>query len=118
MIIYQIHEYYGEYEDACDEIVGTFLHEERAVKELVALEQKERSRRMQSEKCTFCPCHNHDYESVEEIMENSRKYCSDFDSLTITDNDGNVEAIYCCNCLYNVGNTRYKIEKIEVNEEE
>lgn len=42
--IYQIHEMGGEYEDRFDNVVGSYLHKERAERELERLVDKENDR--------------------------------------------------------------------------
>jgi hypothetical protein len=55
MIIYQLHEYTGQWEDYCDYVVGSYLKKERAEKEKIKAQINEKELIEQSKKCVNCP---------------------------------------------------------------
>lgn len=52
--VYQVHEYQGEFEDATDVIVASYIDYEVAKKKMEDLKCKEKVRRMLFEKCKNC----------------------------------------------------------------
>ena len=54
MLIYQIHQETGEYEDFKDEIISSYLREDRAKEELEKLEEKAMILASEVRKCKAC----------------------------------------------------------------
>ena len=76
MIIYQLHEYGGEYEDSFDRIVGSFTSKKRAEEEKRIREEKEVSEIALSEKCVACPLFSA-WEAPEKTFECLEKMCKE-----------------------------------------
>lgn len=55
MLIYQLHEYGGQWEDSFDYIIGSYLKKERAEEEKAKAEAKEKELIEQHKKCNDCP---------------------------------------------------------------
>ena len=109
--IYQIHKKGGEYEDRLDHIVGSYLHKERAERELKKFNDALNERYARYQKCSNCSaqfgC------SVDEIDE-IRESCDHFS----TENDESL-IVFCKNAVYSYDeNARYEIEEVDVDEEE
>ena len=115
MVIYQIHEYGGEWEDRFDYIVFSCLSKDRAVEEKERLIKQEESR----ERCSSCPlyfCPNEcsgKHCGLEECttyrIEAAKKYCSDYTK------DSNCED-KCANYRYHFETSFFRIEEVEVVE--
>ena len=109
--IYQIHERGGAYESRFDHIVGSYLHKEKAERELEKFNDVLNERCARYQKCSNCSaqfgC------SVSEI-DKIRKRCDRFASEDYESFVG-----FCKNavCSYD-RNTRYEIEEVSVDEEE
>ncbi len=111
--IYQIHEMGGQYEESFDDVIGSYLHKERAEAALKTLCNKEEERRARALKCQNCPVHDRDCNNYLVISE----YCEDFDDAYAQDNDG--EYLFCKNeyCSYPAFDNRYyRIDEVEVEE--
>ena len=109
--IYQIHERGGTYEDRFDHIVGSYLHKEKAERELKQFNDALNERYARYQKCSNCSaqfgC------SVDEIDE-IRESCDHFS----TENDESL-IVFCKNAVYSYDeNARYEIEEVDVDEEE
>lgn len=76
MVVYQIHERGGSYEDAYDFIRATYLSKEKAEKELAVLVDAEADRNKLAEKCNKCPVYGVLYEKVKNKV---KRYCALFD---------------------------------------
>ena len=74
MKIYQIHEYGGFWEDRFDDIVGSYLSEEKALAEKERLEKEEGSYIKQMEKCSKCPLYNRN-RNINDVG----KYCDNYE---------------------------------------
>ena len=99
--IYQIHEHGGAYEDCLDHIVGSYLHKEKAEREL------EKFRSTLNERCAYyqkCPNCSAQFDCSASKIDRIRERCDGF---------------FCKNvvCSYD-RNTRYEIEEVSVDEEE
>lgn len=110
--IYQIHRYGGEWEDAYDYIVASYLSKEKAIMRKTVLELEEEQDRKQSEKCHECyasRCRNEDvpychfYEPFDENVHSLDEYYGDE---------------YCVNEMeyWNYEYNYFKIEEVEVIE--
>lgn len=76
MLIYQIHEYGGQWEDSFDRIVGTYLHKDRAELEMQKLVDAEKICQELYEKCQNCPIGDLDLQ--EDTFEEMRHACSTY----------------------------------------
>lgn len=76
MVVYQIHERSGSYEDAYDFIRATYLSKEKAEKEWEALVNAEADRNKLAEKCNKCPVYGVLYKEVKNKV---KRYCALFD---------------------------------------
>lgn len=76
MIIYQLHEYRGEWEDATDYIIGSYFNKERAEEEKVKAEVKEKELRERTRKCNNCPYIENPFSTVKEVLAKHPDYCS------------------------------------------
>ena len=115
MKIYQIHEFSGAYEDFRDYIVGTYLHKDRAEKEMQALIENEGVHLRTYEKCLECPIE--DLEVVgDDALEVMRKTCAKYcDQAQI------YEDVYGFECENNAANyfedeKIYELKEVEVIE--
>ena len=113
MKIYQIHEYSGEWEDFRDYIIGTYLREEKAVKEKEQLEKKERIKIEMRRKCQNCPiCDSWQRSDKENLIKECEEYCKLF-SLYQDDEEC---AFDCNNYMYAYDEITYEIKEVEVIE--
>ena len=109
--IYQIHERGGEYEDRFDNIVGSYLHKERAERELEKFKDALNERCVCYQKCSNCSAQFGCLEDeIDEIRENCDYFSTEDDESFI---------VFCKNavCSYDE-NARYEIEVVDVNDEE
>ena len=111
--IYQIHERGGEYEDRFDHIVGSYLHKEKAERELEKFNDALNERHARYQKCSNCSaqfgC------SVSEI-DRIRERC---DRFSAEDEDDESFIGFCKNAVFSYDrDTRYGIEEVGVDEEE
>ena len=111
MKIYQIHEYGGEWEDAYDCIVASYISEEKAIAEKERLEQENEV----FIKCKSCPlyyCQDECDNDCEKCNENKVAYTKSYcDRYKGHPNDSET----CMNYYYGeIG--WYKIEEVEVIE--
>ena len=112
MIIYQIHEYSGEYEDYRDYIVGTYLHKEKAVAKMEELQMIESEKRDKNKKCSSCPIADIDFiaDTFAAMSKSCAEYCSD---AKITEDKFGYD---CDNYICNWEEATYKIKEVEVEE--
>ena len=109
MKIYQIHEYGGQWEDAYDYIVGSYLHQEKALEEL----ERFRAEDVERSKCQECPA-NYCPSDCDDDCENCRggeraaEYCVDYEPRSFG-------STICVNYDYHEPSF-YKIEEVEVVE--
>ena len=111
MKIYQIHKYGGQWEDAYDHIVGSYIRKERAEEVMTSLKQQSKLREEESRHCIDCPCWELLGDNVEQIAQKCADYCTRFDR----DNqyDGGFE---CNNWQSYYELPGFRIEKVEVEE--
>lgn len=110
--IYQIHEISGEYEDYRDTIVGSYLHKERAERELKKFKNALNERRIYYHKCSDCPaqfgCLS---DEIDKIRENYDCFAAEFDDESLIE--------FCKNAVYSCDeNASYDIEEADVDDEE
>ena len=111
MIIYQLHEYGGEWEDKYDYIIGSYLSKARAEEEKTKKEQAEALNQRHSKKCSNCPIDNYYFDDVEAVIEACAKYCDQFDRV-----DNEYADVYCRNYHCTWDENLYRIETVEVEE--
>ena len=109
--IYQIHEKGGGCEDNFDYIVGSYLHKEKAERELEKLNEALNGQYMYYQKCSKCPAQFGCSESeIDKIKEN----CDHFS----TENDGSL-VVFCKNTVYSYDESvRYEVEEVDVDDNE
>ena len=107
MIIYQLHEYSGQWEDFTDSIIGSYLHKEKAKRALIKACEEEKELREQSKKCNNCPLSNGEFSSCEQVKE----YCSKAKLQEYEDGD-----IDCDNFYLQWDVSEFEIKEVEVEE--
>ena len=108
MKIYQLHKYGGQWEDAYDHIIGSYLHKERAEEARAMEEAKEHELKEQSNKCYDCPYLYDSYLTNDELL----SYCSMAELVKNEDDDD----IDCQNYMTHFGDNYFRIEEVEVVE--
>ena len=108
--IYQIHEKGGEYEYRFDYIVGSYLHKEKAERELEKFNDALNKRHARYQKCSNCSaqfvC------SVDEI-DKIRKRCDRFAS-----GDYESSILFCKNAVDSYDESvRYEVEEVDVDDD-
>ena len=111
--IYQIHERGGEYEDRFDHIVGSYLHKEKAERELEKFNDALNERHARYQKCSNCSAQ---FGCSASEIDRIRERC---DRFSAEDEDDESFIGFCKNavCSYD-RDTRYGIEAVGVDEEE
>ena len=108
--IYQIHETGGEYEDCFDNIVGSYLHKEKAKQELEKFNEVLNEQYMYYQKCSNCPAQ---FGCSESEIDKIKESC---DCFAMEDDESFIG--FCKNAVYSYDeNTCYEIEEISVDEE-
>lgn len=77
MKIYQLHEYSGEWEDFCDDIIGSYLRKERAEEEKAKAEIRVKNAMEHSKKCMECPFLEEPFRELNDLMAEHSGYCSE-----------------------------------------
>lgn len=107
--IYQLHKRYGEWEDYCDYIIGSYLKKERAEVEKIKAELEEEELIRKAKKCVKCP-YLESFDDINMLLNKYPDYCSEAD-LEYSDYGIN------CNSYYTLWDrSYYEIEEIEVIE--
>ena len=111
--IYQIHEKGGAYEDFFDHIVGSYLHKEKAERELEKFNDALNERHARYQKCSNCSAQ---FGCSASEIDRIREGC---DHFSAEDEDDESFIGFCKNavCSYD-RDTRYGIEEVGVDEEE
>ena len=111
--IYQIHERGGAYEDFFDHIVGSYLHKEKAERELEKFNDALNERHARYQKCSNCSAQ---FGCSASEIDRIRERC---DRFSAEDEDDESFIGFCKNavCSYD-RDTRYGIEEVGVDEEE
>lgn len=113
MIIYQIHDISGEWEDYRDYIVGSYLSKEKAEKAVKRLQDKELELQQRSRDCNACEMV--DWMTLEEFSEIKKdilEKCPHFKKV-IDDRDGDIS---CRNTYFHWDEHTYEIKEVEVIE--
>lgn len=108
-IIYQVHECYGEWEDAVDHIVISFFDWEKAQKKLEELVAEEQAEYEKAKKCWSCPYSGASNFSAKSEAK-AKEYCEDF-ALGIGEYD---DEPYCKNYHEKLDKSNFYIEEVEV----
>lgn len=109
--IFQIHERGGEYEDRFDNIVGSYLHKERAERELEKFKDALNERCVCYQKCSNCSAQFGCLEDeIDEIRENCDYFSTEDDESFI---------VFCKNAVCSSPLTiEYAMEAVDVDDEE
>ena len=112
MIIYQIHEYSGDYEDYRDYIVGSYLNKEKAMVKMEELQCIETEKRDKSDHCSLCPICDEDImdDDFDMAVKRCSRYCRD---AKITEDRFGYD---CKNYRSHWDETTYEIKEVEVEE--
>lgn len=115
MKIYQLHKCGGEWEDAYDHIIGSYLRKERAEEERIKAEAKEKEDEEHSKKCGDCyfcdALIEEDYIDINDFISKHRDYCSKIELGELED------GVFDCNNYYQKWDySFFKIEEVEVEE--
>ena len=111
--IYQIHERDGAYEDCFDHIVGSYLHKEKAERELERFNDALNERHARYQECANCSAQ---FGCSADEIDRIRERC---DRFSAEDEDDESFIGFCKNAVYSYDrDTRYGIEEVGVDEEE
>ncbi|MBO5828840.1 MAG: hypothetical protein J6R59_10385 [Paludibacteraceae bacterium] len=118
MVIYQLHEYGGEYEDTYDHIIGSYLRKERAEEEKAKAEAEEKKRREKSERCQNClflkDIAKDNFASLENLFNTVVDEFSDYcDEVELIEDDYGID---CENWEVSWDEPTFEIEEVEVEE--
>lgn len=108
MKIYQLHKYGGEWEDAYDHIIGSYMGKERAEEEKAKAEAEEHELKEWSNKCDDCPYLYDSFLTNDELL----SYCSRA-KLEKNEYDDDVD---CQNYTIYWFESYFRIEEVEVEE--
>lgn len=112
MKIYQLHKYGGEWEDAYDEIIGTYLYQIRAEEEKIKAEANVVETLAQVKKCWTCPLLDYGSTiSIDDIMAKHSDYC---DKACLFYDE--VFGMDCENYTMPVDDAHFRIDEVEVIE--
>ncbi len=109
MKIYQLHKYGGEWEDAYDYIIGSYLYQKRAEEEKIKAEAKEQELVERSNKCYNCPFLENPFSQLDVLTHQYKDYCSDAKL-----DDGDEWGIICDNCYHHWDESYFEIKEVEV----
>ena len=112
MKIYQLHQYGGSWEDAYDDIIGTYLHKEKAEEAITRFKEKERLAQELNRHCNNCPMLNSATLDSDKLAEECAAYCNHFVRVAYDDRDD----CDCENWLPTYEKSYYRIEEVEVEE--
>jgi hypothetical protein len=111
MKIYQLHQYGGEWEDAYDDIVGSYIRKERAEEEKINAQYATNARIVQAKYCNRCPYTGSIEYNAERLRNMCIAYCDKFCEEVYYDG-----SIGCKNWVPYTGEIMYRIEEVEVEE--
>ena len=112
MIIYQLHEIGGEWENYYDHIIGSYLKKERAKEEKIKAEQKEKSRQERHIKCCNCPILDNNVQA--DTLEYTKHICGNYCSIAKIYEDK--FGYDCKNYECNWDKSEFRIIEVEVEE--
>ena len=110
MKIYQLHEYGGEWEDAYDYIIGSYLRKERAEEVMAQAKLQDESDRELSRRCNRCPFTNC-WEPDDKVAKQCEQYCDKFKYIDLGD-----DGFDCGNYTTHWNDVYFRIEEVEVIE--
>lgn len=111
MKIYQLHEYFGVWEDFTDMIRGSYLKKERAEEELSKAKTEEEELIMKNDKCQQCPFVGEEPCELDTLLSTYHDYCSDMKLYE--------DADHCLNCenyYFQWSYSTFGIKEVEVEE--
>ena len=110
MKIYQLHKYGGEWEDAYDYIIGSYLRKERAEEEKIKAELQDKSDKELARRCSNCPliC---SWGLDDEVARKCAEYCDKFKYIDMGD-----DGFDCGNYTTYWDEVCFRIEEVEVIE--
>ena len=105
--IYQIHERGGAYEDCFDHIVGSYLHKEKAERELEKFNDALNERHVYYQKCSNCSAQfGCSVSEIDKIRKRCDRFASEF-------------TCFCKNAVYSYDESvRYEVEEVDVDDDE
>jgi hypothetical protein len=109
MVIYQLHECGGEWEDYYDHIIGSYLRKERAEEEKAKAEAKEKVKVEKGNKCKRCPFMDVDFEDFGKTLLKHPDYCNK-SNLVYKGSLG----VSCKKYYFHWDESSFKIEEVEV----
>jgi hypothetical protein len=118
MVIYQLHECGGEWEDYYDHIIGSYLRKERAEEEKAKAEAEEKKRREKSKRCQNClflkDIAKDRFANLEHLFDSIVDGFSDYcDEVKLVENDYGID---CENWEVSWCESRFEIEEVKVEE--
>ena len=108
MKIYQLHKYGGVWEDAFDDIIGTYLYRIRAEEEKAKAELKDEEDKELAHRCSDCPLVN-GWSFDKRLVGECEKYCDKFKYIDMPDGD-----LSCENYIVHWDDIKFRIEEVEV----
>ena len=110
--IYQIHEKGGGCEDNFDYIVGSYLHKEKADRELKKFNDALNERYVYYQKCSNCSAQFGCLEDeIDEIRESCDCFAAEFDDESLIE--------FCKNAVDSYDESvRYEVEEVDVDDDE
>lgn len=111
MIIYQLHECRGEWQDSRDNIIGSYLRRERAEEEKIKEEIQEKKLKEQSDRCWYCPFLEEPFDNLDNLMSEYSEYC---DKAELENEEG--YGIDCANYYSHWDDAYFYIKEVEVEE--
>ena len=114
MIIYQLHETSGEYEDYTDRIIGSYMRRKRVVEEKARREKEVVDKNSRIRHCMCCPYLNALYEDIgnKELIDKMTEYC-DHSKITINEYGYAICSAYG-GCIFD--DREFYFETVEVEE--
>ena len=111
MIIYQLHECGGEWEDYHDYIIGSYLRKERAEEEKTKAEAKEKELIEHGKRCQNCPFLGEEFEDLDNLMSEYSDYCNE--AKLVDEGDYGVG---CENYYLHWNENSFYVKEVEVEE--
>lgn len=121
MIIYQLHEVEGEYEDFSDIIVGSYVRKQCAEAEKTKRIKEQKEKEKQAKKCSKCKVVNKLWDSMSDVILSACEYAdieaSEFKCADIEASEPNIKIFADChNYFVLLSKPKYYIQDVEVSE--
>jgi hypothetical protein len=110
MKIYQLHKYGGEWEEAYDYIIGSYLRKERAEEEMKNAKLQDEEDIQLARHCSNCPLAD-GWDLNNEVAKKCEKYCDKFKYVDLGD-----DGFDCDNYTTHWTDVHFRIEEVEVKE--